>query len=128
MILDANALFLPFQFGINIDVELARLLGEYRYVVPASVADEVGRLRQDRVPFSREASTLLEHLSPEVVPGTGRADEDVVTAALAMEGYVFSLDGDVRRRALAAGVPVIRMRSKRYLVLEMPQRRAGGSR
>ena len=37
VVLDANALMLPFQFSINLDVELGRLLGECDVYVPSSV-------------------------------------------------------------------------------------------
>lgn len=118
--MDSNALFLPFQFGINLDAELTRLLGIYDYVVPSSVVDELRRLREAGEPHAREAVALLEHLGPEVVPGSSDADRDVIEVAGDRHGVLLTLDADVRRAALSAGVPVILMRGRKYLVLRRP--------
>ena len=41
VVLDANALMMPFQFGINIDIELGRLMPGCEIVVPSSVMIEL---------------------------------------------------------------------------------------
>ena len=35
VVLDANALMMPFEYKINLDLELLRLLGEYEAYVPS---------------------------------------------------------------------------------------------
>jgi len=39
VVLDANALMMPFQYRINIDMELQRLLGNPAVYVPTSVIE-----------------------------------------------------------------------------------------
>ena len=41
IVLDANALLMPFQFNIHIDQELRRLFGDIPVVVPSSVLGEL---------------------------------------------------------------------------------------
>ena len=53
IVLDANALMMPFQFKLNLDKELKRLLGEVPVFVPSSVLDELSRLE------TREAKAAL---------------------------------------------------------------------
>ncbi|MBA3043927.1 twitching motility protein PilT, partial [archaeon] len=40
VILDSNALLMVFQFRINIESELSRLLGKYEIVIPTTVKNE----------------------------------------------------------------------------------------
>src|SRR3972149_4547682 len=44
VVLDANALMLPFEFRVNLDAELARLLGVCEVFVPSNVIGELERL------------------------------------------------------------------------------------
>ena len=37
IILDTNALFIPFEFRINLDSELKRLFGVYEIIIPTCV-------------------------------------------------------------------------------------------
>jgi len=121
VILDTNAFFLPFQFKINLDSELARVIGSYDYFVPRSVVTELEGLLSGGEPMSREAMALFEHLSPEVVEGTGPADRDVVDLAADLNGALMTQDARVRKRALSSGVPVIFLRSGKHLQLQRPQ-------
>ncbi|HHH83948.1 MAG TPA: twitching motility protein PilT, partial [Thermoplasmatales archaeon] len=41
VILDTNALMIPYQSGINIEKEITRLLGICRIIVPSSVVEEI---------------------------------------------------------------------------------------
>ena len=120
MILDTNAFFIPFQFNINLDAELERTVGSYNYIIPSSVEDELRGLASGGEKFAREALSLLEHLSPEVVPGSGVADQDVIALARERSGAVVTQDAVVRKRAKAAGIPVIFLRSGKHLVLSRP--------
>lgn len=46
VVLDTNALLMPYQFDINIEKELNRLLGVCRIIVPRSVVEEVEKLAE----------------------------------------------------------------------------------
>lgn len=118
MILDTNAFYLPFQFNINLDSELERVVGSYDYLVPNTVVSELEGLLKGREPKSREAMSLYDHISPEVVEVMGPADHAVIELAQERNGAVLTQDSLVRKKALAAGVPVIFLRSGKHLVLQ----------
>ena len=44
IILDTNALFVPFKFKLNLDSELKRLFGDYQIIIPSCVLNELKRL------------------------------------------------------------------------------------
>jgi len=120
VILDTNAFFLPFQFKINLDSELERIVGSHEYLVPGSVVSELHGLLKGSEPKAREAVALYKHLSPEVVEVVGPADSAVIELAQERNGAVLTQDSLVRKKALSAGVPVIFLRSGKHLVLQRP--------
>ena len=44
VVLDTNALLMPFEIGINIDAEIRNILGEARIVVPGPLIGELKHL------------------------------------------------------------------------------------
>ena len=81
--LDANALLMPFQFRMNLDKEISRLLGEIRVVVPSSVVDEISRLQ------TREAKAALALAGKyEVVETELAGDDGVLDVAVRDVGHL----------------------------------------
>ncbi|MFQ5837499.1 MAG: PIN domain-containing protein [Thermoplasmata archaeon] len=113
--LDTNALMMPFQFSIDLEGELTRLLGEYEVVIPSSALKELARLsRSDRK--AKAALKLAARYRTMEVEGTG--DDAILTAALEEEAVVLTNDRRLRRRLREAGRPVIFLREKRRLEAE----------
>ena len=114
VVLDANALMLPFQFRVNLDAELARLLGECEVYVPSGVVRELERLAaEDRT--AKGALSLAAkyrmHETPE------RGDAAVVAAAEALRAHVVTSDRGLLAVLRARGIPCVTLRSKTHLVL-----------
>lgn len=112
VVLDANALMMPFQFKLNLDRELERLLGEVSVLVPGSVVAELSGLE------GREAKAALALARKyEVVETASRGDDAVLEVAAGRDAALVTNDRELISRAKAQGVPVIRLRSNRYLVM-----------
>lgn len=110
--LDANALIMPFQFGLNLDAELARLLGEVKVVVPASVIDELSNLD------TREARAALTLAAKyEVVETSLCGDRGVLDVAARKSAAVVTNDRELIALVNKMGLPVVRLRSGKYLVM-----------
>jgi len=106
---------LPFQFRINLDAQLARLLGAYDVFVPSSVIRELGRVaRRDR----KAKGALALAAKYAVYDTTKTGDAGVVAAAEALQAYVVTNDRGLLTVLQARGIPRIRMRSKSHLALE----------
>lgn len=115
VVLDANALMLPFQFRINLDAELARILGDCDVFVPSSVLRELERVAtRDRK--GKAALALAAKYAVREVRGSG--DRAVIAAAKDLGAHVVTNDRPLLAALRAHGIPRISLRSKSHLVVE----------
>src|SRR2546427_9659798 len=90
VVLDSNALLLPFQFRVNLEPELRRLLGDHEIFIPSPVMDELRGLAKS----AREARGGLRLATRcRVLQVPGNADDAVLDAASQLKAGVVSNDG-----------------------------------
>ena len=115
VVLDANALMLPFQFRLNLDAEIQRVLGACDVYVPASVVRELERVApRDRA--ARSALALAAKYRTTEVDAKG--DAAVIAAARSLDAHVVTNDRALLAALRAEGIPRISLRSRNHLVLE----------
>lgn len=115
VLLDANALMMPFQFRINLEAELRRLLGEADIAVPTPVLEELRAIGgRDRT--ARSAERLARTF--RTIEGHGSADDALLDLAAARGGVVVTNDAALLERLRAAGLPRVFLRSRSHLVAE----------
>ena len=112
ILLDANALMMPFQFALDLEQELVRLLGAYRAAVPTSVLRELEDLSSGN-PKAKAALRFAARFPAMEVEGIG--DDAVFALALAEGAAVLTNDRELRRRLRAAKLPVIYLRERSRL-------------
>jgi len=115
VVLDANALLLPFQFRVNLEAELRRLLGDHEIFIPSPVMDELRGLAKS-VREARGGLRLATRFRVLEVPGN--ADDAVLDAASQLKAVVVSNDAALLRRLKEARIPRIFLRSRTHLVSE----------
>ena len=115
VVLDANALLLPFQFRLNLQAELRRLLGDHDIFVPSPVLEELKGLSKS-VPEARAALKLAIRF--RVFDVAGGADDAILDAANRLKAVVVTNDAALLRRLQAARVPRIYLRSRTHLVAD----------
>jgi rRNA-processing protein FCF1 len=121
VVLDANALMMPFQFGINIDLELGRLVPGCEIVVPSSVIAELRAvLEKTNDPTARGALSLAPKYRIFKTGGAGSktgvsGDEAILGVARGLKAVIVTNDRELRARAQAAGLKVIGLRGKNHL-------------
>ena len=115
VVLDANALLLPFQFRVNLEAELRRLLGDHEIFIPSPVMDELRGLAKS-VREARGGLRLAARF--RVVEAPGNADDAVLDAASRLKAVVVSNDAALLRRLKEARIPRIFLRSRTHLVSE----------
>ena len=114
VLLDANALMMPFQFSINLDAELQRALPGCEPVVPSTVLGELESLAASGGP--REARAALELARRyRVVEAEGRGDRTLLSAAKRLGAAILTNDASLRRRAREMGLRVVYMRGRSHL-------------
>ncbi len=115
VLLDANALLMPFQFQVHLDVELRRVLGDVEVAVPSPVLAELALLA-DHDRDARAAQRLAKNY--RVVEGHGSADDALLDLAADRHAVVVTNDQLLLDRLQAAGIPRVFLRSRNHLVAE----------
>jgi rRNA-processing protein FCF1 len=112
LVIDANGLLMPFQFRLNLDKEIARLLGEVPVLVPESVIGELERLG------TKDARAALALAAKYEITPTGLCGDDaVIDVAERYSAAVLTNDKELIGRLKKRMIPVLRLRSGRFLVL-----------
>ncbi len=114
VVLDANALLLPFQFKINLDLELQRLVGTVEIYVPSCTVGEVRRLAKKRWE-AQAAEQLMEKYKIIEVESLG--DDGVIEAGKKLNAYVVTNDRKLIERLVKEGIRVITLKNG-HLVIE----------
>jgi rRNA-processing protein FCF1 len=114
VLLDTNALFLPFRERFPLEAELARVVPGSEVRVPAPVRREVARLVVAGHPGAPLAAEFAGRFPS--VPGAGEGDVAILGIARRLRAAVVTADAGFRDRLLAAGIPVLSPRGLHRLV------------
>jgi uncharacterized protein len=120
VILDSNATMMLFEFSIDLEDELTRLLGKYHMVVPKPIIRELEFLSKYGKGKKRLiAKPALEFVKRyEVVNIDEKGDNAVMHLAKKLSGIVLTNDRELRKRLRAESLHVIYLRGRNRLVLE----------
>ncbi|HEV8594017.1 MAG TPA: twitching motility protein PilT [Thermoplasmata archaeon] len=115
VVLDANALMLPFQFRINLDSEIRRLLGECDVYVPGPIRRELERLARTNRRAKAAARLAAKYLAIE---SEWSGDAAVIDAAETLGAHVVTSDAALLAALRERRISTITLRSKTHLHLE----------
>jgi hypothetical protein len=121
VILDSSALLMFFEFSVDWEKELGRLLQAYEIVVPGAVVQELEVLSTKGIgEKQRKAKAALRYARRfETVETQAKyADEAVAEAAKTTTGVVFTNDKALRQHLRDEGIPVLLLRGRKKLALE----------
>ncbi len=106
---------MPFQFRVNLEAELRRLLGEVDLAVPEPVLEELRLLAtHDRAAASAERLASRYR----IVAGHGSADDALLDLGRSLSAVVVTNDRPLLERLKAEGVARAFLRSRNHLVVE----------
>lgn len=120
VVLDTNALLLPFERRVRIEEELERLLGPFHGLVPEACLKELARIASEEKGARRDRARMALGLSArfESVSGEGPADAAALRLAEERDAYLFTNDRGLIRRARERRRPVIRLKGLSHLVVD----------
>jgi uncharacterized protein len=121
VILDSSAFLMFFEFSVDWEKELSRLLDGYCIVVPIEVIKELEVLSKQTASERKRkaiASLKLAERYETVKTIAGNADDAVIEAAEKTHGVVVTNDTELRKRLKQDSIPVIFLRGKKKLSLE----------
>lgn len=113
VVLDANALMMPFQFRLNLDRELERLFGQVQVSVPSSVLGELHCLADKNAKAALALARKYQIVETEL-----SGDDAVIEVAERRSAAVLTNDKELISRLRAKRIPVVRLRAERYLVCD----------
>ena len=119
--MDTNALMMPYQFGINLEKELTRLLGMCRIIVPVTVVEEMERLAEKGGKVGRAAQlglSIIKKRGFRLMETENRGDDGVIETALKMEAAIVTNDKELKKKAKELQLPIIYLREGEKLELE----------
>ncbi len=122
VILDTNALMMLFEFSIDLEAELTRLLGSYCIFVPTIVLDELRLLSEKgkgkQKIIAKSALTLSKNYKCMQTHLTGSVDESLISLAKENDGIVLTNDRELRKKLKEMDLKVIFLRAKNKLSLQ----------
>jgi uncharacterized protein len=121
VILDTSALLSFFEFSVDWEKELFRLVDGYHILVPTEVLKELDILsRQTASQRKQKAAAALKIAQryETVETSAGNADNAVIEAAKKTNGMVATNDTELRKRLKQESIPVIFLRGKKRLALD----------
>jgi len=125
VIFDANFLFVPSQFRIDVFEEVGNLLKQrFEPVILSATLEELEKLAKKGSPKVRKQALLGLELAKkcrviEAKPSMNESYDDVIVrAALDLGGIVATNDRTLKRKLRNKGVAVIYLREKTHLELE----------
>jgi len=123
ILVDTNFLLIPVRFKVDIFTGSADAVNDItEFYVSSRVLNEIQRLKERSKPSFVKELRLAETYAGQCTliedPSDGEVDDSLVSLA-SREGMVLgTIDSELRQKARAAGVKVIYLRQRNYLVLD----------
>ena len=120
VILDSSAIMMLFEYSINLEDELTRLLGKVKILIPKPIVDELiflsenGKGRKKRL--AKPALELIKNY--KIIESEGTGDDSVLFLAKRLHAVVVTNDKELRNRIKEESLKTIFLRGKKRLVLD----------
>ena len=120
VILDSSSILMLFEFSIDLEDELTRLIGKFRVLIPRPIFDELIYLSKHGKGKKKYNSKLALDLIKkyDISEAEGKGDDSVLYLAKVHNGVVVTNDKDLRKRAKDIHLQTIYLREKSKLVLD----------
>jgi rRNA-processing protein FCF1 len=116
VVLDTNALTLPYQFRIDVFEQAKNLVPDAEFVTLKSVVDELRNIDDRRA--GAMALKLIEANAVRIVDEPGETDSAILAYAQGAGAAVFTNDKELKKSCLKFKVPVIFMKKGKTLSAE----------
>ena len=120
VILDSNAILMLFEFSLDLESELTRLLGKHKIIIPSPVFEELNYLsKKGRGQKKIKAKASLELIKKYEIFNieSKNADEAVFLLSKKTKGIVLTNDRVLKNQLKEISIPVIYLKGKKTLEL-----------
>ncbi|KYK32751.1 MAG: hypothetical protein AYK22_07080 [Thermoplasmatales archaeon SG8-52-3] len=120
VILDSSSIMMPFEFSIDLEDELIRLVGKVNIIIPKPIFDELISLSKNgkdrKKHLAKPALDLIKNY--KIIDSEGKGDDSVLFLAKKLKAIVVTNDRELRKRVKKESLKTIFLRGKKRLVLE----------
>ena len=120
VILDSNAILMLFEFSLDLESELIRLLGKYKIIIPSPVVKELIFLSNEgkgQKKINAKASLELIKKYDIFDIDAKTTDNAVLITAKKTNGIVVTNDKELRKKLKEISIKVIFLKGKKTLEL-----------
>jgi rRNA-processing protein FCF1 len=115
ILLDANSIVIPFQFGVDIFSEIKRLVPQKHELVTLScIIKELENMGS----LGKKGIGLIKKKGVEIESVEGKADDEIVKISKEGDWIVLTNDYALKKRLREVNVPIIYLRDKSHLGIE----------
>jgi rRNA-processing protein FCF1 len=119
VILDTSAILSFFEFSVEWEKALDKIVGGYHLVIPTAVVRELQTLKKQSCIQKKAAAALILIAKYDTIDEEAdSADEAVVKIAARTHGIVVTNDRELRNSLKKQELPVIFLRGKKRLVFD----------
>jgi len=120
--IDTNAIFMIFEFPIDLEEELSRLLGSYIIKIPEAVVREMKTIslkgKGKQKILAKPALTFIKKYPVLSHSSFDTADDAILHLASDLDAVVVTNDKELRKRLKEKNVSLVFLRGKQQLIFE----------
>lgn len=114
IVLDTNFVTIPFQFGVDIYEEIARIIDEqYELIFPKICIKELNKLKNGKASLELMKMKGVKFVE---IPLAKSVDESILNYAKENNAIVATQDSELKKKVLKNSLPIITLRKKQYLI------------
>jgi rRNA-processing protein FCF1 len=121
VILDSSAIMMLFEFSIDLENELKRILGLYKIIIPEPIKNELEFLSNNakgkRKRIASSSLQLIKRYEIMKINEDFKGDDAVMHLGKKLNGYVVTNDKKLRYRLKKKSINIICLRGKNKLML-----------
>lgn len=114
VIIDTNALMMPFQKNVDIETQLIEIYGKYEIIILSTVIDELKNLTDKGNWQAKSALELAKRY--KLLETDGKGDNAIISAAKRINATVITNDKKLRKELRQFGINVIVFRDNRLWI------------
>jgi len=123
VLLDTNAIFMLFEFSINLEDEIINLIGKSSIIVPKPIFDEIKLIinkgKYNKKKIAKNSLKIIEEKFKIVDLNINKKGDDaLIDYAKKLSGIVVTNDKDLKKRLRNEKISVIFLRGKNRLNIE----------
>ena len=123
VLLDTNAIFMLFEFSINLENQILNLIGKSNIMIPKPIFDEIELIankgKDNKKKIAKSSLKLIKNKYKIIDLNINKKGDDaLIDYAKELSSIVVTNDNELKKRLRHQSIPVIYLRGKQRLHLD----------